>query len=129
MLKHQKLIEKLTLEEKVALLNSVSKNATEKHKRTSIPSALFAGKECGVIAPETEDGVAPTTCFPEPETLARSWDIKLANKVAYCMGNEAAALGVSVLRAPDASVIIDAQGDKNYKGLSEDPYLAGKLTA
>lgn len=129
MLKHQKLIEKLTLEEKVALLNSVSKNATEKHKRTSIPSALFAGKECGVIAPETEDGVAPTTCFPEPETLARSWDIKLANKVAYCMGNEAAALGVSVLRAPDASVIIDAQGDKNYKGLSEDPYLAGKLAA
>ena len=127
MLKHQKLIEKLTLEEKVALLYSTSKDATEAQKRTGIPSALFAGKECGVIVPETEDGASPTTCFAEPETLARSWDINLYGKVAYCMGNEAAAHGISVLRAPKATVAIDTLEDKKYKGLSEDPYLNGKL--
>ena len=129
MLKHQKLIEKMTLEEKVELLNSVSKTSTEKNKRIGIPSAIFAGKECGVVAPETEDGVAPTTCFPEPETLARSWDTELAGKVAYCMGNEAAALGVSVLCTPDATPTAEPVYANGYKSLSEDPYLSGKLVA
>jgi len=130
MLKHQKLIEKMTLEEKIALLNSVSKNATAKQSRAGAPSAVFSGKECGALAPEVNgEAAAPTTCFPEPFTVARSWNLELSSKVAYCMGKEAAALGVSVLCAPDANLMSHPYDEKNYKRFSEDSYLAGKMTA
>lgn len=130
MLKHQKLIEKMTLDEKIALLNSVSEDSTEKQKRFGIPSAVFAGKGCGVCAPADDEGVvAPATCFPEPSAIARSWDLEVGSKVAYCMGKEAAALGVNAICAPDANVVSDPESDKNYARFSEDPYLAGKMTA
>ena len=130
MLKHQKLIEKMTLEEKVALINSTELDTTAEQKRLGVPSAAFAGKSCGVIAPEADgEATAPSTCFPEPATVARSWDIELSSKIAYCMGKEAAALGVNVLRAVDPNVITDPRGEDNYKRFSEDPYLTGKMAA
>ncbi|MBQ9112396.1 MAG: glycoside hydrolase family 3 C-terminal domain-containing protein [Clostridia bacterium] len=70
---------------------------------------------------------APTTRFPSPLNMARSWNLPLAANVANCIGNEAHSLGINALATPSAGVITIPYKDSNSSRFSEDPYLSGKM--
>ena len=72
---------------------------------------------------------APTTCFPSPLNMARSWNLSLAANTANCIGNEAYSLGINALGTPRTGVITAPNSQDNSIRFSEDPYLCGKMSA
>jgi len=108
---------------------------TQDIERLGIPSMFLADGPHGV----RRQGVAadhlglnpslPATCFPTAATVANSWDEELGEGVGACIGEEAAAQGVSVLLGPGTNMKRNPLCGRNFEYFSEDPYLAGKLAA
>ncbi len=138
-MKHRKeteqALEKLTLEEKAALLGG--KNVWETHDfpRLDIPSITFSDGSAGLRRQFRQEeapasySVLPATCFPSSSTLANSWDPALAELEGEAIGEEAASLGVDVLLGPGMNIKRNPLCGRNFEYFSEDPYLAGKLAA
>lgn len=74
-------------------------------------------------------GAAPATCFPTAATLGSTWDTELLSEVGAALGDEAAALGVSVVLGPGLNLKRHPAGGRSFEYLSEDPLLSGKLAA
>ncbi len=71
----------------------------------------------------------PATCFPTAVTLGSSWDTDLLNSVGSAIGEEALALGVSVVLGPGINIKRHPAGGRCFEYLSEDPILSGLLAA
>lgn len=71
---------------------------------------------------------APTTAFPAPSGIARSFDTELGARVADVIGREARALGVNAVETPEGG-IKTAPSTDGRRRLSEDAYLSGKMLA
>lgn len=71
----------------------------------------------------------PATCFPTAAALGSSWDIELLEQVGVALGEEAAALGVSVVLGPGLNIKRHPAGGRSFEYLSEDPHLGGHLAA
>ena len=72
---------------------------------------------------------APTTRFPSPRNMARSWNLSLAANTANCIGNEAHSLGINALDMPLVGVTGESADGDDSTHFSEDPYLCGKMGA
>ena len=70
-----------------------------------------------------------STCFPTSATIANSWNPLLVETVATLLGKEAVAEKVSVLLGPGVNIKRNPLAGRNFEYYSEDPYLAGKLSA
>ena len=128
-------INRMTLEEKCSLLSGGSQFTTKAVPRLGIPVIFLSDGPCGV---RKQAGAAdhlglnpslPATCWPVPAALANSWDPELVEAVGRLTGEEAKALGVSVLLGPGLNLKRSPQGGRNFEYYSEDPYLSGKLAA
>ena len=133
--RHQELIEKMTLEEKAAFLTGKNEWCSRGYKHLGIESITFADGPSGVrrqygngdhlgLNPST-----PATCFPSSSTLANSWDEALEEKVGSALGQEAALEDVAVLLAPGLNLKRNPLCGRNFEYFSEDPYLSGKMAA
>lgn len=71
----------------------------------------------------------PATCFPTAATVANSWNEELAEQIGECLGAEAISQGVNVLLGPGINMKRNPLCGRNFEYFSEDPYLAGKLSA
>lgn len=71
----------------------------------------------------------PATCFPTAATLGSSWDVDLLDEVGAAIGQEAKALGVSVVLGPGLNLKRHPAGGRCFEYLSEDPLLGGRLAA
>ncbi len=71
----------------------------------------------------------PATCFPTAPTLASTWDVDLVADVGRAIGEEARALGVSVVLGPGVNLKRHPGGGRCFEYLSEDPFLGGHLAA
>lgn len=125
----------MTLEEKASLLSGQNFWNTKPVNRLGIPSIMLTDGPHGL---RKQGGKAdhlglnksiPATCFPTASALANSWDTELLERVGACLGEEAAAEGVSVLLGPGLNVKRNPLCGRNFEYFSEDPYLAGKLAA
>lgn len=134
-MRHQELIEKMTLEEKAAFLTGKNEWCSRDYKHLGIESITFADGPSGVrrqygngdhlgLNPST-----PATCFPSSSTLANSWDEALEEKVGSALGQEAALEDVAVLLAPGLNLKRNPLCGRNFEYFSEDPYLSGKMAA
>lgn len=134
-MKHADIINKMTLEEKAAILSGASEWETREVKRLSLPSIFFSDGPHGLRKQEGEgdhlglNASVPATCFPTAAAIANSWDEGLGEEIGQALGEEAGALGVNVLLGPGLNIKRSPLCGRNFEYYSEDPYLAGKMAA
>ncbi len=133
--KHQAMIEALSLEEKCHLLSGRDFWSTYSIRGKGIPSMVLSDGPHG-LRRQTGEGDAsginsslPATCFPTSSALACSWDPELSEAVGEALGEEAACQGASVLLGPGMNMKRNPLCGRNFEYFSEDPYLTGKLAA
>ncbi|MDO5330698.1 MAG: glycoside hydrolase family 3 C-terminal domain-containing protein [Bacillota bacterium] len=124
------LLDKLSLEEKVSLLEGEDFWNTRSLPEKSVPSFCVSDGPSGLRKMETGDGMGiakKATCFPCPANLGNSFDKDLARLVGRAISLEAKNSGVDTLLAPGANIKRNPLGGRSFEYLSEDPYLSGIL--
>jgi beta-glucosidase len=134
-LKYQNIIEKMTLEEKVALCSGANNWTTKAFEQHGIPSIRMADGPHG-LRKQKDDGdepgegkSIPATCFPAACATACSWDRDLMVEMGKAIGEEALQEGVSIVLGPGINIKRNPLCGRNFEYFSEDPYLAGELAA
>lgn len=94
-MKHQDLIEKMTLEEKASLVSGKDFWQTQNIDRLGIPSIFLADGPHGIrkqAAAADHLGLNESikaTCFPTAATMANSWNLELGKEMGECLSVEA----------------------------------------
>ena len=133
--KHQDLINKMTIEEKAALLSGKGEWQTWNLDRLGIPSIYCSDgphgirKQAGAGDHLGLNPSLPATCFPTAATVANSWDEALGEEIGKALGEEAAVQGVDIVLGPGLNIKRSPLCGRNFEYFSEDPYLAGKMAA
>ena len=128
-------IEKLTLEEKAALLQGWSTWTSREVKRLGIPEIFLSDgphglrKQAGAGDHLGLNASVPATCFPTAAGMANTWDVELGEELGRALGEEAAANDVNVVLGPGLNMKRSPLCGRNFEYFSEDPYLAGKMAA
>lgn len=134
-MRHQDIIEKMTLEEKCAFLSGKTVWETRDVGRLGIPSIFCSDGPHGVRKQAGEgdhlglNASLPATCFPTAATIANSWNEQLGEEMGRALGEEAASQNVHVLLGPGLNIKRSPLCGRNFEYFSEDPYLAGKMAA
>ena len=134
-MKHQDILDQLTLEQKVALLSGRDVWSTYPFPQAGVPSMFLSDGPHGVRKQLGEgdhlglNASQPSTCFPTAAGIANSWDPELATQAGRIIGKEAACLQVNVLLGPGLNIKRSPLGGRNFEYYSEDPYLSGKMAA
>ena len=128
-------IQKLTLEEKAALLQGKTVWTTYNFPHADIPEIFLADgphglrKQAGSADHLGLNESIPATCFPTAAGMANSWNPELAEELGRALGEEAAANDVHVVLGPGLNIKRSPLCGRNFEYFSEDPYLAGKMAA
>ncbi len=134
-MKHQDIIQKMTIEEKAAILSGKTVFETRDIERLGIPFLFCADGPCGL---RKQAGAAdhlglnastPATCFPAAAAVANSWDEELAEQIGSALGREAAWQEVDILLGPGLNIKRSPLCGRNFEYFSEDPHLSGKMAA
>lgn len=134
-MKHQSILSKLTLEQKVALLSGRDIWSTYPFEQAGLPAMFLSDGPHGVRRQVGEgdhlglNASQPATCFPTAAGVANSWNPTLAEQAGQTIGEEAASQQVNVLLGPGLNIKRSPLGGRNFEYYSEDPYLAGKMAA
>ncbi|MBY5034111.1 glycoside hydrolase family 3 C-terminal domain-containing protein [Streptococcus gallolyticus] len=134
-MKHQVIIQQLTLEEKAALMAGKSVWETKDYTEKGVPSIFISDGPHGIRKQEGEgdhlglNASVPTTCFPTAATLANSWNPDLVEEVGSALGAEASSLDVNMVLGPGLNIKRSPLCGRNFEYYSEDPYQAGKMAA
>lgn len=128
-------IQKLTLEEKAALLQGKTVWTTYNFPHADIPEIFLSDgphglrKQAGAADHLGLNESIPATCFPTAATMANSWNTALAEELGEALGAEAAANDVHVVLGPGLNIKRSPLCGRNFEYFSEDPHLAGKMAA
>ena len=131
----EKILQQMTLEDKIALCSGKNFWETKKYEQYGIPPLFMCDGPHGLRKQEhTADmlGVNESrkaTCFPAEVTTAGSWDPELLSEIGATIGEEAKDQGVGLVLGPGANLKRNPLCGRNFEYFSEDPYLAGKLAA
>lgn len=136
-MKHADLIKQMTLEEKAAFCSGLDFWHTTGIERLGIPVVMWTDGPHGIRKrPEKKDkeqamglkGV-PAICYPTAATTACSWDPDLIYEMGVLLGEECLKEQVSVLLGPGTNIKRSPLCGRNFEYFSEDPYLAGEISA
>lgn len=134
-MKHEDILNKMTLEEKAAFLGGKNEWQSRDIPELDIPSIFFSDgphgirKQAGAGDHLGLNQSLPATCFPTAATVANSWNVQLGEEIGKALGEEAAVQEVDVLLGPGLNIKRSPLCGRNFEYFSEDPYLAGKMAA
>ena len=134
-MKHPEILQKLSLEQKCALLSGKNTWQTQDYPRQGVPAIWLSDgpnglrKQAGAADHLGLNPSVPATCFPTAATMANSWDPELGEEVGRALGEETAANRVNVLLGPGLNVKRSPLCGRSFEYFSEDPYLSGKMAA
>ena len=129
------IIQKMTIEEKAAMLSGRDFWSTTAYEKYGIPSAFLSDGPHGVrkqAAASDHLGLNASiaaTCYPTAAAMANSWNTALGERLGERLGEEAASQRVNVLLGPGLNVKRNPLCGRNFEYFSEDAYLAGKFAA
>lgn len=131
----EKILQKMTLEDKIALCSGENFWETKKYEKYGIPSLFMCDGPHGLRKQENAADMLgvnesrKATCFPAEVTTAGSWDPELLTAIGSAIGQEAREQGVGLVLGPGVNLKRNPLCGRNFEYFSEDPYLAGKLAA
>ena len=120
-----KLLNDLTLKEKVLLLSGFDAWHTNKIERLNIPSIKMSDGPNGVRG-DGNSGKS-SACFPSAISLGSSWNMNLINRLGVELGKEAKTKDADVLLGPTINIHRHPLGGRHFESFSEDPYLTGRI--
>ena len=153
--KAKELVGKMTLEEKINLVVGMGMNmpgnaaaaapvgqtmdkvegaagTTYAIPRLNLPNTVLADGPAGIrISPtrKNDNNTYYATAWPVGTLLASTWDVKLVDKIGKAFGNEIKEYGVDVILGPGLNIQRNSLCGRNFEYYSEDPLVAGKITA
>ena len=127
-------LQRMTLEEKVAVTHAQSKFCSPGVERLGIPEVWMTDGPHG-IRPEVlwdewdQAGWTNDSCvaFPALTCLAATWDPDLAMLYGQSIGEEARYRKKTVLLGPGVNIYRTPLNGRNFEYMGEDPYLASKM--
>ena len=130
----EKLIKKMTLEEKVGLLHGNSKFYVAGVERLGIPEWSLSDGPHGVRAEINRHDWAyagwtndSASYFPTGTAFAAAWNPELAYRRGELLGEEARWRKKDVLLGPGVNIIRSPLCGRNFEYMSEDPYMNSVL--
>ncbi len=130
----EKLVKKLTLDEKIAMIHGASLFRSGAVERLGIPAIETSDGPMGVRAEFMDDRWIPAgnqddmvSYLPSNSALASTWNTELAHDMGYVLGAEARGRGKDVILAPGINIKRDPRCGRNFEYMTEDPQLAAAL--
>lgn len=131
----KEILQKLTLEEKAALLCGTDFMYTNPIPRLNIPAVSMSDGPHGLRKQKgdsQDNGVSesePATSFPTAATTASSWNPENVYKMGKAIAVECANHDVDILLGPGVNIKRNPLCGRNFEYFSEDPLLAGAFGA
>ena len=100
--------------------------------RLGIPATILADGPAGArVNPADENAEITTfaTGFPVGTSLASTWNPALVTELTAAMGHEVKEYGIDLFLAPGQNIHRNALCGRNFEYFSEDPLVAGKMSA
>ena len=132
---YKKILDELTLDEKLSLLSGKTFWLTKDIDRVGIPSVWMSDGPHGLRKEKASAGTnimqesETSTCFPTAVTTASSWDTELMEEVGETIADEAKALKVTTVLGPGVNIKRSPLCGRNFEYISEDPFLTSRMGA
>ena len=100
--------------------------------RLGIPATVLADGPAGArVNPADENAEIDTfaTGYPVGTSLASTWNPALVTELTAAMGHEVKEYGIDLFLAPGQNIHRNALCGRNFEYFSEDPLVAGKMSA
>ncbi len=134
-MKHPEIIEKMSLEEKAKFVSGFNYWHLESDENLGLPEIMITDGPHGLRKQNPKgDSVGlgnsyPATCMPTAATSSCSWDEDLLRREGEALAEECLQEQVSVILGPGTNIKRSPVCGRNFEYFSEDPLLAGKMTA
>lgn len=137
-MKHPEIVEKMSLEQKAKFVSGYDYWHLEEAKELGLPKIMVTDGPHGLRKQNTDkktsDGIGlgnsvPATCMPPAATSACSWDENLLREEGEALAEECLQEKVSVILGPGTNIKRSPVCGRNFEYFSEDPLLAGKMSA
>lgn len=131
----EEILNRMSLEDKIALCSGATFWQTKKYEKYGIPELFMCDGPHGLRKQEDAadmlgvNGSRPATCFPAEVTTACSWNPELLQKIGKAIGEEAKDQNVGMVLGPGVNTKRNPLCGRSFEYFSEDPYLAGKLAS
>lgn len=122
----KEIIKQMTFEEKAKLLAVSESMSTEAIARLGIPSKNLADGPHGV---RVESGEGNCTSLPCLSALAATWDTEMAELYGETLTNECINRDIDMILGTGVNTKKNMLCGRNFEYFSEDPVLAGELSA
>lgn len=133
--KIKSLISQMTLEEKAGLCSGADFWHTKAVERLGIPAAMVSDGPHGLRKQDLEadhlgiNESIKAVCFPAGCATAASFDRALIRRMGEAIGDACQHERLSVVLGPAVNIKRSPLCGRNFEYLSEDPYLAGEMSA
>lgn len=128
----QEILDGLTIEEKIRLLNGVggwyTSDANGKLPKIMMTDGPHGLRKQGEGQIDVNDSIQ-ATCFPTASCIANSWDLDLIKEMSGAIAEQALKEEVAIVLGCGTNIKRSPMCGRNFEYFSEDPLLAGSLTA
>lgn len=132
--KINKLVEQMTLEEKIGMIHGNGLFRNKGVERLNVPKLVMSDGTMGIRKEFENDtwkeiGYSNdlVTYLPSNNVVAATWNRKLAYIAGRTLGEEARGRGKDVILSPGINIIRTPLCGRNFEYMSEDPYIISEM--